>query len=176
MVDQAIFLDRDGVLNELVNRGTISTAPWDIKELKIYDEAKEAVLRMKKLGYLTFVVTNQPDVRDGKMTQKQLAEINHKIKIELGVDLIVCALKRQTQFYKPNNMMLEQLIQIYNLDHTKCFMIGDRWKDIVCGYTTGVTTIFVGDKYECPIEYEGVKPDYITKNVLTACYIIEENT
>lgn len=175
-MNKAVFLDRDGVLNELVQRGAAMTAPWCLDELRIFDESKKSIEILKQMNYKTFVVTNQPDVYDNKMSHEQLIEINMRIKKELDVDLILCALKRNSAYYKPNNMMLEFLIDTYDLDCTQCYMIGDRWKDIVCGYITGVTTIFIGDDYECPEEYESIEPDYITKNILTACKIIKDNT
>jgi glycosyltransferase involved in cell wall biosynthesis len=64
MVKQkAVFFDRDGTLNHLVD----NRAPWTFGEFKFIDGATEAVRLVKDLGYLTFVVTNQPDVKDDKI-------------------------------------------------------------------------------------------------------------
>ena len=86
-VVKAVFFDRDGVLNELVDRGDgIKTAPWNTSEFKILPNAKEAVDIVKKLGYKSYVVTNQPDMYDGHMSKESLdlmmKMIQHWLKID----------------------------------------------------------------------------------------------
>ncbi len=64
----AIFLDRDGVLNDVVWRDGKPASPRTVDELRIAEGAAQTVQALRTAGYLTFVVTNQPDVRRGKMT------------------------------------------------------------------------------------------------------------
>jgi len=100
---KAVFLDRDGVINKLVPRKTgISTAPWSLEEFEILPYAEESIDTLKKMGYMVFVVTNQPDHLDGKMNYETL-EIMTKIILDMGVDDIICALDRKSFNYKPNN-------------------------------------------------------------------------
>lgn len=175
MVNKAVFLDRDGVLNELVPHDGKMTAPWSMNEFVFTKHALDGVTILKKLGYITLVVTNQPDVYDGKMDYSTLKKINTAVKNILDVDLIMCAMNRKSTYYKPRTMMLETLLSVYEIDLDYCYIIGDSWKDIVCGYTVGIKTIYIGDEYTCPKEYLSVKPDYIAKDILEACSIIEEN-
>ena len=56
----AIFLDRDGVLNDVVWRDGKPASPRTVDELRIADGAVEAVRALKEAGYLTFVVTISP--------------------------------------------------------------------------------------------------------------------
>jgi D-glycero-D-manno-heptose 1,7-bisphosphate phosphatase len=63
--DRAVFLDRDGVLNEPVVRDGKPYPPAGLDELKIYPETAPALARLKHAGYLLVVVTNQPDVARG---------------------------------------------------------------------------------------------------------------
>ena len=68
---KAIIFDRDGVLTNLVNHDDDVTAPWSMNELSFTDTAKKAVDLAKQLGYNTFILSNQPDVNDGKITDDE---------------------------------------------------------------------------------------------------------
>ena len=68
---KAAFLDRDGVINEIVyNEDTeLLDSPMTPEELVLIDGAKEAVSRLKSAGYYVFVVTNQPAAAKGKYAE-----------------------------------------------------------------------------------------------------------
>jgi D-glycero-D-manno-heptose 1,7-bisphosphate phosphatase len=169
----ACFFDRDGVVNELITRDDgRKTSPWNLSELKYIPKIQEAVMKVKLLGFSTFIVTNQPGVVDGDMSLQELAEININMQKYLGVVDIKTALYRESENYKPNGGMIASLIKQYNIDRNKSYMIGDRWKDIVAGYREGLTTIFIGNKYESPEEYYKIAPDYIARDAYAASAII----
>jgi len=173
MVNKAVFFDRDGVLNHLVKHGAEYTAPWNINEFQFVDGAKHAVDLIKSLGYTTFVVTNQPDVYDGKLPAPHLQLMNRLLKSWLGIDEVLCAYERGSAWYKPNNGMIETLIKQYQIDRASSYIIGDRWKDIVAGNKSKLSTIFVGKTYIYPIEHKDKQPDYIVDNVLQAAILID---
>jgi phosphoglycolate phosphatase-like HAD superfamily hydrolase len=81
---------------------------------------------------------------------------------------------RKSSYYKPNNMMIESLIYKYDINRNKSFLIGDTWKDIVCGNKSGLSTIFVGNNYKSPPEYTKIKPKYIVHDIINATNIIRE--
>jgi UDP-N-acetylmuramoyl-tripeptide--D-alanyl-D-alanine ligase len=169
---KAVFFDRDGVLNHLVEHGDQFTAPWDVSEFDLMPGAKAAVDLVKSNGYLAFVVTNQPDVLDGYLAQHHLNIMNRLLKAWLRVDDILIAYERGSAWYKPNNGMFETLIKSYNVDRNSSYIIGDRWKDIVPGHKSGLSTIFLGEEYHYPLEHKKIQPDYICENVLQACKLI----
>lgn len=172
---KAVFLDRDGVLNDLIPRDNGQrTAPWHIDEFKIKPHARDAVQLIKSVGYKTIVVTNQPDVNDGYLSADHLNLMNKLIKNWIGVDEIMCAYERNTPLYKPNNGMIEFFISKYKIDRDGSFLIGDRWKDIVAGQKSNLSTIYLGKEYSTPEEYSSINPDYIVDDVLQACTLIME--
>lgn len=173
---KAIFFDRDGVLNYTVKRGNGQTAPWTFKEFKMIPGSIEAVQKAKDMGYMALVVTNQPDVKANRMKKEELEKIHKSLIGWLHVDEIMYAEDRDSDMYKPNNGMVEFYINKYNLDRTQCFMIGDKWKDIVCGHKSGLKNIFIGKDYInlCPTEYLHISPDYMVDDVLSAVNKIGE--
>ena len=171
---KCIFWDRDGVINELVYHDGIYTAPWKAEEFKFTKNIKEAIVKVKNLGYMNFIVTNQPDVLDGNLKLKQLQIMHNMIQKWLGFDEILFEMNRNSMNYKPNNGMVEKLISKYDIDRNQSYLIGDRWKDIVCGYKSNLNTIFIGSKYKSPKEYNNIKPNHIVSSPLEASYLIEE--
>ena len=169
---KAVFFDRDGVLNRLVEHGDEMTAPWDVNEFEIMPGAKAAVDLVKSNGYMAFIVTNQPDVFDGYLPQRHLDIMHRLLRAWLRVDDILVAYDRSGAWYKPKNGMFETLIKQYDLDRSSSYIVGDRWKDIVPGYKSGLNTIFIGEEYHYPLEYKQIQPDYICDNVLQACRLI----
>lgn len=174
---KAIFFDRDGVINSLVKRenGKL-TSPWHKSEFKFLPFVLESFLMAKKNGFMTFIVTNQPGVEDGDMSVENLYEINAMLSEWLMVDDIQCALEKNSIEYKPNNGMIEKTIARFNIDRSKSYIIGDRWKDIVPGHNSKLTTLYVGKEkdYKPTEEYKHIKPNYYCKNILDACNLIME--
>jgi len=174
VVKKAVFFDRDGVLNHLVDHGDGYTAPWDVSEFDFIQGAKMAVDIVKDHGYAAFVVTNQPDVYDGLLPMSHLNIMNRLLVAWFRIDEVLCAYERGSAWYKPNNGMIETLIKKHKIDRGSSYIIGDRWKDIVAGHKSKLTTIFVGDEYTYPAEFKDIQPDYIVDNVLQAATLIAE--
>jgi D-glycero-D-manno-heptose 1,7-bisphosphate phosphatase len=174
-MNRAILFDRDGIINELVERADGSkTAPWFLDEFKFTENIKMAVDIVRNMNYKTFVVTNQPDVNNGPLDLKDLIFMHKTISHFLRIDDIYYSEDRNSNMYKPKNGMIEEIIKKYLIDRSESYIIGDRWKDIVAGNRSNLKTIFVGEEYTYPYEFRNIKPDYIVSNVLEACTLIKE--
>ena len=71
---KAVFLDRDGVINRALVREGKPYPPAPSTELEIPPGASDALLRLKRLGFLLIVVTNQPDVARGTQSLRDRTE------------------------------------------------------------------------------------------------------
>ena len=139
---KAVFLDRDGVINELVD----GHAPWCYNDFKMLPFVTHACRILRDCGYTLFVVTNQPDVLYGNhLEQSELDRMMADVVLNLGVRDWQAALVRDTPQYKPENGMVEYLISKHRVDRRKSFMVGDRWKDIVCARKSLIQPIFITD-------------------------------
>lgn len=172
---RAVFFDRDGVLNELVKRPTGErTAPWNLDEFMPISGSTAAIELVKDMGFMAFCVTNQPDVLDGILPQYHL-NVMMQYWLDQGIDDALVAYERGSAWYKPNNGMIETLVKKFKVDRDASYIIGDRWKDIVAGHKSKLTTIYIGNNYHCPEEkYKHIHPDLIADNVLHAACLIEE--
>ena len=85
-MNKAIFLDRDGVINQVNLVDGKPFPPRDIGELIVVPEAAEALQLLKDAGYLLIVITNQPDVVRGKTKFEAVEAINQFLKDSLPID------------------------------------------------------------------------------------------
>jgi len=147
---RAVFLDRDGVLNEPVVRDGKPYPPADAASLQIYAGTAEALTRLKERGYLLLVVTNQPDVARGKMKRDTIEEINRRLRTELPLDDVLTCYHDDADdcdCRKPRPGLIKRAAQQYGIDLILSYMIGDRWRDIDAGANAGCTTILIDRGY-----------------------------
>ena len=175
MNEKAVFLDRDGVLNNIIIKNGLPFSPENYENLKILPGVKESVIKLKQLHFYCLVITNQPDVSRGKIKKKAVIKMNEYLKKELSLDdIFVCYHDDQDkcECRKPNPGLIFEAAKKWNVKLNKSYMIGDRWKDIDAGNRSGCKTIFIDNNYEEKIK---TKPDFTSKNLLKAVTIIEKN-
>ncbi len=156
---KAVFLDRDGVINQSVVREGKPYPPANWQELLILPGVPSALSRLQEAGYRLVVVTNQPDVARGKQEQAVVEDIHANLLTHLPLDEIkVCFHddSDQCECRKPKPGMLLTAAQEARIDMAQSFMVGDRWKDIEAGHRAGCTTIFIDYQYA---EVEPNQPD-----------------
>jgi len=157
-MNAAIFLDRDGVLNRAVVREGKPYPPSSLAGLELLPGVLDAVTSLKKAGYLLVVVTNQPDVARGTTSKEVVDEINDSLKSQLNLDAIYTCFHDgadNCDCRKPKPGLLLIAANDFQIDLSKSYMIGDRWRDIDAGTRAGCRTFFVDYGYEerQPAEY-----------------------
>ncbi len=185
-MNRAVFLDRDGVINEdidLLSR---------IDDLKLIDGAYEAVKILNDLGFRVIVVTNQPQVAKGNCSEYDVNSVNQEIKKrfesknavidafyycphhpEKGFPGERAEYKIACNCRKPNIGMLEQAKKDFELDLKSCFIIGDRTVDMKTGENAGCRKILVRTGHAGKDGKYNAKPDFTADNVLEAAVLIK---
>lgn len=151
-MNKAIFLDRDGVLNEVLSsRVKFVNQP---KDLFLLEGAAEAVAELSNSGFDIFVVTNQGGVGLGFLKEKDLKKIHdHLIKLvkQHGghiKEVAYCPHKPKAgcECRKPNAGMLFELAERHDISLKDSVMVGDHERDIEAGKKAGCKTVFIGDE------------------------------
>lgn len=188
----AIFLDRDGVLIKDVTRLTSHG------QVELYTGAPEAIRKLREMGFVVVVATNQAVVARGWVEEQEVAHTHGWIQELLkraGGGII-------DKFYfcphhpngtlpeyrvacdcrKPRPGLLLKAAKELNIDLKRSYMIGDRLTDILAGQRAGCTTILVqtGMHNEAPIETvdpidSSVQPDFVCSDLVAAVEIIMDN-
>lgn len=178
---KAIFLDRDGTVNEYV--GFLR----DIDNFRLLPGVAEAIAKINASSYLAIIATNQPVIARGEVTFQELDEIHKKMETELGKggsyldDIFFCPhhpdkgyqgevaeLKMYCDCRKPKIGMLIEAAEKYNIDYNESWYIGDTTMDIQTGKNAGIRTILVQTGQAGQDGKYDAMPDYIAENLLAA--------
>ncbi len=151
---RAIFLDRDGVINRPLIRAGKPYPPSSLVEFEILPRVAQACQALKDLEFLLVVVTNQPDVGRGTLAREVVETIHRSLLRQLPIDRVMTCYHGGAVYgdpcdcRKPRPGMLFQAAEELKIDLAKSFMIGDRWRDVDCGFNAGCKTVFIDWGYE----------------------------
>lgn len=149
---KAVFLDRDGVINEvLTNRVKFVNRP---KDFYFLPGVPEAIKQLNNHFDYIFVVTNQGGVGLGYMKESQLINIHEHMIKELAKygaivhEVAFCPHKPKAgcECRKPGSKMIIDLSRKYDVSLEDSYMVGDTDTDIQAGYKAGTKTVFLGEK------------------------------
>jgi D-glycero-D-manno-heptose 1,7-bisphosphate phosphatase len=150
----AVFLDRDGVLNEsLVGADGVPRPPSGLAEFALVEGAAEACRRLGSLGFLRIVVTNQPDVARGTQQRDVVEAIHQRLRDYVSLDDIRVCYHDDDDLCdcrKPKPGLLVSAAHDWGIDLASSFMIGDRWRDVEAGQRAGCATILIDAQHAQP--------------------------
>jgi D,D-heptose 1,7-bisphosphate phosphatase len=186
MGNYAIFLDRDGTINE--DPGYLG----DPNKLKLFPEAGKALSELKNdLHFMLVVISNQSGVARGLITKEDVELVNTKLNELLsahnvGIDAFYyCPFhpdynsEDECSCRKPSPKLIFQASKDYNIDLNKSYFIGDTVSDIKCGFNAGLKTILVktgyGKESFSILQKENKIPTFIAENLSDACGFIKKD-
>ncbi|MGV8878926.1 MAG: D-glycero-alpha-D-manno-heptose-1,7-bisphosphate 7-phosphatase [Sphingobacteriaceae bacterium] len=145
---KAVFLDRDGVLNQ-----EMGDYVCRVEDFHILAHNFEPLLTLQNRGYLLLVATNQGGLAKGWYTVDELQKMHHQLRetyLQHGItitDIFYCPhhpdYTGSCECRKPLPGLLLQGIEKYDIDPSKSYFIGDRQRDVDAGTAAGVTGILI---------------------------------
>lgn len=195
----AVFIDRDGTLNEMMFDEThgIFDSPLREDHLAVKPFAREFMAGLLAAGFKRVVVTNQPGVARGYLDEVALERINGRLARELAgreaawEALYYCphspapAAGRPSEYAgacdcrKPEAGMLRRAAMEHRLDMSRSWMVGDGLNDVEAGRRAGCRTILLAkvkmDHIERFAEQGGASPDFVARDLRAALDIIVKN-
>jgi D-glycero-D-manno-heptose 1,7-bisphosphate phosphatase len=149
-MNKAVFLDRDGVLNRSFVIDGVPKPPVSLNEVEILDGVVEAIQILKVNNFLPVVVTNQPDVARGFITQSLVEGINAHIGISTGIEYFYTCFHDDADLCdcrKPAPGLIHLASHELDIAIPQSYMVGDRWRDISAGQSAGCKTFFIDHSY-----------------------------
>lgn len=184
---KAIFFDRDGVINEIVFNDDIEQfdSPLCIRDFKYCEGVKETLAKLQGLGYLLFVVSNQPAAAKGKVSIEKIYEINDWMEEDLlneGIhieNVNICPhhpkgngqskysfLIKDCNCRKPKSGLIDEIVSVYHIDRNKSYMVGDSITDVIAGREAGLKSVLIGElKCDACHKLGEIKPDCIIEKI-----------
>jgi D-glycero-D-manno-heptose 1,7-bisphosphate phosphatase len=143
---KAVFIERDGVLNEVQVTPKNPVAPLTFEEFKVCKSALAPLRTLKEAGFILIVTTNQPGLSRGYQSRRDLDLMHAQLrKIFPLDDILVCPHEENDHCpcRKPKpGLMIEAAFKWHlNLDHS--FVISDKWQDAEAARTAGCTSLLL---------------------------------
>ena len=178
-----MFLDRDGVINELIPDPLTGhdESPLRVEEVKLLPGAAAAAARLAQAGYALVCVSNQPAAAKGTVTVAELLAVHERV-IELlareGVRLdgsylcphhpngVVVELSGMCSCRKPRPGMLETACDALGLDRGASWMVGDTDADIGAGIAAGCRTLSILNSHSAHKRLQGLRADLAADSLI----------
>jgi D-glycero-D-manno-heptose 1,7-bisphosphate phosphatase len=182
---KAVFVDRDGVLNDLVynpEEGRV-LSPFSAKETRVFPYVAAAVKTLRdELGFKVIVISNQPGVSKRQFTLLELDRMNEKIRRALKKgrtkldgeyyclhhpEALIKQYRVVCDCRKPKPGLLLRAAKEHDLEMSQCYFVGDGLIDVEAGRRAGCRTILVGHMTTFltqMMEKEKATPDYMVRS------------
>jgi D,D-heptose 1,7-bisphosphate phosphatase len=185
MIDAAVFLDRDGTLNE--DPGYLK----DPSQVILFPGTGKALSRLKKMKFKLIVISNQSGIARGFITRENVELVNSRINELLSRDNAEIDAFYYCPFHpdyssaedcrcrKPSPELVFKAAGDYKIDLGRSYFIGDTISDYECGINAGVKTILVKTGYGREsfsiLKKENKFPTFVADNISDACRFIEKD-
>ena len=181
-VRRAVFIDRDGTISEEV--GYVN----HVSRYRVFPFAAEAVRALQAAGWLAVLVTNQAGVARGYFAEEMIGQVHALLAAELEkggarLDAVYYCphhpsvgeppYRLDCDCRKPRPGLIHEAARKFDLDLAQCWMVGDRYSDVLLARNAGVRPAFVLTGYGRG-EYEYQRhawehhPDLVAENLLEA--------
>ena len=183
----AVFLDRDGTLNEDV--GYLDR----LERFTLYPWSLDAIRLLRRVGYAVVVVTNQAGVARGLVDEAFIHEVYASMQRRLeaiGEQLDghyycphepaapVEAYRRDCACRKPKPGLVERAARDLELDVSRSVVVGDKWSDIGLARAVGARGILVRTGYggsQEAVPPSGLRADTVVETLMDAVSWILRN-
>lgn len=167
-MNKAVFLDRDGVINE--DFGYVHR----IEDFKLIPRAIDGLRLLKE--FTLVVITNQSGIGRGYYAEKDFLKLNeHMLKILKKEGIAIEKVfycphhpKEMCDCRKPSTRFVKEAQKEFNIDLSRSFVIGDHPYDIEMGRKAGCRSIYVLTGHGLKHDSKDVNADFIAKDLYEA--------
>lgn len=190
---QAVFLDRDGVINRMVYNpefGLIDS-PANPDEFEVLPGVSKALLQIKRMNFLAIVISNQPGIAKGRFTVALHDAMSRKMEMQIGQEgakldgayycfhhpqAVLEEYRQKCDCRKPQPGLLLRAAQDWDIDLSKSYFVGDGLTDILAGELAGTQNILIATRkcYICEeLARQEVRPQDVVGNLRQAVQAIQ---
>jgi D-glycero-D-manno-heptose 1,7-bisphosphate phosphatase len=185
-VNRAVFVDRDGVINEFVPGSEGPDSPRSVEEFRLLPGVADAIRRLNSLGLPIVLVSNQPGVAKGKYPMANLDAMTNQLKASLaendaslqGIyyclhhpEATVAEYRQLCDCRKPKSGLLTRAARDMNLALVDSYMVGDQPRDMIAGKSVGCTTVLVAPQGLAAVPREA---DHVCSDLAAAAQLIAQ--
>ena len=182
----AVFLDRDGTINE--DPGYLGSQDT----VKLLPGVSEGISELKSgLGFKIIVVSNQSGIARGLITHEQVQLVNNRINellSESNVEIdafFYCPFHPEfssadeSKCRKPSPEMIFEAAKKFEINLERSYIIGDKALDVLCGQNAGVKQVLISSKNDSEeinsLKKAGKSPNFVAHSFLDAVNFIKHD-
>ena len=166
-----VFIERDGVLNKVRVERQQQVGPLTLEEFKINQSAIPLLKKLKVVGFIVVVTTNQPGLSRGDLSRREMDRMHDFLRRSLPVDdIFVCPHDEADRCpcRKPKPGLLIEARFKWQLDMDRSFVVSDKWQDAEAARSAGCTSLLLDSPWIGRVHHDFVLPDFaaVTNKIL----------
>lgn len=159
---QAVFIERDGVLNRARVERHHQVSPLTLEDFHIVEEVVPLLKKLKAAGLVLIATTNQPGISRGYQSRRELDRMHHLLRVKLPLDEIMVCPHDETDrcpCRKPKPGLLTEAAFHWSLNLDRSFVVSDKWQDAEAARTVGCTSLLIHSPWLGKVHRDLVLPD-----------------
>jgi D-glycero-D-manno-heptose 1,7-bisphosphate phosphatase len=143
---QAVFIERDGVLNRAGVERNHQVSPLTLAEFRVNKDAPNVLAKLKSARLVLIVTTNQPGLSRGYQSRRELDRMHEQLRRTVPVDdILVCPHDEMDHCpcRKPKPGLLVEAAFKHQLDLDRSYVISNKWQDSEVARTAGCTSLMI---------------------------------
>jgi D-glycero-D-manno-heptose 1,7-bisphosphate phosphatase len=162
MMKQGIFLERDGILNQVRVDRQHQVSPLTLEEFQVNEALAAPLGTLKAQGFVLIATTNQPGLSRGYQSRRELDRMHDLLRRRIPLDDILVCPHDETDrcpCRKPKPGLLVEAAFKWHIDLDRSFVISDKWQDAEAARTTGGTSLLLQSPWIGNVHHDFVLPD-----------------
>ena len=162
LVKQAVFIERDGVLNEARVEKQQQVSPLTLEDFRPCETAAALLKKLKAAGFVIVATTNQPGISRGYQSRRELDRIHERLRKLFPLDdLLVCPHDENDRCpcRKPKPGLLIEAGFKWHLDLDHSFVVSDKWQDAEAARIAGCTSLLLKSPWNGTVHRDFLLPD-----------------
>jgi D-glycero-D-manno-heptose 1,7-bisphosphate phosphatase len=159
---QAVFIERDGILNRVRVEGQHQVSPVTAEDFHINAGAIPLLKKLQAAGLLLIATTNQPGLSRGYLSRRELDRMHDLLRAKVSLDDILVCPHDETDrcpCRKPKPGLLTEAAFQWHLNLDRSFVISDKWQDAEAARTAGCTSLLLDSPWLGNVHRDFVLPD-----------------
>jgi len=159
---QAVFIERDGVLNAAKTEKQQQVSPLTLEEFHLNEEGVPLLKQLKSAGFILIATTNQPGLSRGYQNRRELDRMHVRLRKVFPLDdILVCPHDEHDRCpcRKPKPGLLVEAGFKWHLDLDHSFVISDKWQDAEAARIAGSTSLLLQSPWVGKVHRDFLLPD-----------------
>jgi D-glycero-D-manno-heptose 1,7-bisphosphate phosphatase len=159
---QAVFIERDGVLNAVRVEKQQQVTPLTLEDFQPHEDAAPLLKKLRASGLILIATTNQPGLSRGYQSRRELDRMHERLRKVFPLDDILVCPHDETDrcpCRKPKPGLLSEAAFKWHLNLDHSYVISDKWQDAEAARLSGCTSLLLESPWVGKVHRDFLLPD-----------------